>query len=40
MNLSSEYELHILPNTKVSAAKDHDKNYMKVRPPPGPPSLT
>ena len=23
----------MLPNTKVSAAKDHGKNYMKVRPP-------
>ena len=28
-----EYELHILPNTKVGAVKDHGKNYMKVRPP-------
>ena len=32
-NLSCEYELHILSNTKVSVAKDHGKNYMKVRPP-------
>ena len=28
-----EYELHTLPNTKVSATKDHGKNYGKVRPP-------
>ena len=28
-----EYELHIIPNTKVGAAKDHGENYMKVRPP-------
>ena len=27
------YELHSLPNKKVSGAKDHDKNYIKVRPP-------
>ena len=34
LKLNCEYELHILPNiTKVSAAKDHGKNYMKVRPP-------
>ena len=26
-----EYELHILPNTEVSAAKDHGKTYIKVR---------
>ena len=31
LKLTCEYELHILPNTKVSAAKDHGKNYMKVR---------
>ena len=31
--LTCEYEHHILPNTKASAAKDHGKNYMKVRPP-------
>ena len=30
--LTYEYELYILPNTKVSAAKDHGGNYMKVRP--------
>ena len=29
--LTCEYELHILPNRKVSTAKDHGKNYMKVR---------
>ena len=28
-----EYELYTLPNKKVSAAKDHGKNYMKDRPP-------
>ena len=33
LKLTCEYELHILPNTKVSAAKDHGKNYMKARPP-------
>ena len=33
LKLTCEYELHILPNTKVSFAKDHGKNYMKVRPP-------
>ena len=32
LKLTCEYEFHILPNTKVSAAKDHGKNYMKVRP--------
>ena len=30
MNLTCEYELDILPNTKVSPAKDHGENYMKV----------
>ena len=34
LKLSCEYELHILLNTKVNAAKDHGQNYMKVRPPP------
>ena len=33
LKLTCEYELHILPNTKVSAAKDHGENYMKARPP-------
>ena len=27
-----EYQLHSLPNKKVSTAKDHGKNYIKVRP--------
>ena len=27
-----EYELDIIPNTKVGAAKDHGENYMKVKP--------
>ena len=26
-----EYELHGLPNKKVSGTKDHGKNYIKVR---------
>ena len=30
---SCEYELHSLPNKKVNGAKDHGKNYMKIRPP-------
>ena len=29
LNLSREYELYILLNNKVSATKDHDKNYTK-----------
>ena len=34
LSLICEYELHILPNKKVSStAKDHGKNYMKDRPP-------
>ena len=33
LNLTSEYELQILPNTKVTAVKDHGESYMKVRPP-------
>ena len=33
LKLICEYELHSLPNKKVSGAKDHGKNYMKVRPP-------
>ena len=28
----SEYELQILPDVKVSAARGHGKNYMKVKP--------
>ena len=28
-----EYKLDILPNTKVSVAKDDGKNYLKVKPP-------
>ena len=28
-----EYELHSLPNKKVSGAKNHGKNYIKVRSP-------
>ena len=31
--LISEYELHSLPNKNVSGAKDHGKNYIKVKPP-------
>ena len=34
LNLICEYALHSLPNKKVSGAKDHGKNYIKVRPPP------
>ena len=33
IKLTGEYELHILSNTKVSAAKDYGENYMEVRPP-------
>ena len=33
LKLICEYELHSLPNKKVSGAKDHDKSYIKVRPP-------
>ena len=33
LSLICEYELYILPNEKVSTAKDHGKNYMKDRPP-------
>ena len=28
-----EYELYILPNKKVSAAKDHGNNHIRDRPP-------
>ena len=31
--LVCEYELHRLPNKKVSGVKDHGKDYSKVRPP-------
>ena len=33
LKLIFEYELHSLPNKKVSGAKGHGKNYIKVRPP-------
>ena len=33
LRLICEYELYILPNKKVSTAKDHGKNYMRYRPP-------
>ena len=33
LKLICEYELYSLPNKKVSTAKDHGKNYIKVRPP-------
>ena len=33
LNLICEYELHSLPNNKVSGAEDHGKNYIKVRAP-------
>ena len=39
LKLTCEYEFHILPNTKVSATEDHGKNYKKVRPTSGLPSL-
>ena len=29
LKLNCEYELHSLPNKKVSGAKDHGKNYIK-----------
>ena len=32
LKLIYEYELHSLPNKKVSGAKDHGENYIKVRP--------
>ena len=31
LKLIYEYELHSLPNKKVSGAKDHGKNCIKVR---------
>ena len=33
LRLICEHELYILPNKKVSAAKDHGKNYMRDKPP-------
>ena len=33
LKLIREYELHSLPNKKVSGARDHGKNYTKVRLP-------
>ena len=33
LKLICEYELHSLPIRKVSGAKDHRENYIKVRPP-------
>ena len=32
LKLANEYEPHILPNTKVSAAKDHGESYVQLRP--------
>ena len=32
LKVTCECDLHILPNRKVSAANDHGKNYIKVRP--------
>ena len=31
LKLIYEHELHSLPNKKVSSAKDHGKNYIKVK---------
>ena len=33
LKLTYECELHILPNTKISVAKGHGENCIKVRPP-------
>ena len=33
LKLICKYKLDSLPNKKVSGAKDHGKNYIKVRPP-------
>ena len=33
LKLTCEYEFHILPNKKVSVAKDHGESNIKVRPP-------
>ena len=32
LKLICEYELHSSPNKKVSGARDHGKNYIKVTP--------
>ena len=32
LKLFCEYELHSVPNKTVSGAKDHGKNYIKVKP--------
>ena len=32
LKVSCQYDVHIFPNTKVTIAKDHGENYMKVRP--------
>ena len=32
LNMTCEYELHILSSTKAGAAKDYGENDMKVRP--------
>ena len=32
LKLICEYELHSLPNKNVNRAKNHGKNYIKVRP--------
>ena len=32
LKLAHDYELHILPNTKVNAAKDHGESYVLHRP--------
>ena len=31
LKLAHEYEPHFLPNTKVSAAKDHSESYLQLR---------
>ena len=33
LKLTCDYELLILPNTKVGVAKDHGENYMEARLP-------
>ena len=33
LKLICEYELYSLPNKNVSSAKDHGKNFIKIRPP-------
>ena len=39
LKLNCEYELHSLPNKKVSGPKDYGKNCIKVKTALGPPSL-